>query len=149
MLSMVEIVEVTVVGLTVERVEGLLVVVVNSMMPNSGIKLISSVERVVGITVERVVGITVERVVGLTVETVLELSPYLMQATPSSASSRAATFPFLHLHLQNSSHSPGLEYLAAFVNDVKVTKIMTMSLKSTVKQEDFVKFRNWRYPVMK
>ena len=118
-----------VVGLTVERVEGL----------------------IVELTVERVVEVTLELTVELTGETVVELSPYSMQATPSLVSSpRTATFSFLHIHIQNSSHLPGLDrYLAAFVNDVTLTKIMTMFLKSTVKQEDFVKFRNWRNPVMK
>lgn len=51
-------------------------------------------ERVEGLIVE----ITVERVVGLIVELMVELSSYSMQATPSSVSSRAlgaSTFPFL------------------------------------------------------
>ena len=122
-----------VVGLTVERVEGLIVEL--------------TVERVVEVTVE----LTVEMVVGLKVEPVVELSPYSMQPTPSSVSSpRTATFSFLHIHIQNSSHLPGLDrYLAAFVNDVKLTKVMTMVLKSTVKQEDFVKFWNWQNLIMK
>ena len=69
-------------GLTVERVEGLLVVVVNSMMPNSGIKLISSegmflasIVVISFIAMDFVVGVVVVlfEVLGLLVEVVVDV----------------------------------------------------------------------------